>query len=93
MKYKIVIEEEAINDLVNIKTYISKDSTKRANDFISELKSIIKTLDTMPNRCRKSLYTKSDNTHDIIYKGYTIVYKIIKNNVYILTIFKRRNFK
>jgi len=92
MKYKIIIEQEAINDLLNIKSYISKDSVTKANNFISELKSTIKTLDTMPQRCRRSLYTKSDNTYDIIHKGYTIVYKIIENTVYILTIFKRRNY-
>ena len=92
MKYKIIIEEEAIDDLLNIKSYISKDSVDKSNNFISELKSTIKTLDTMPQRCRRSLYTKSDNTHDIIHKGYTIVYKIIENTVYILTIFKRRNY-
>jgi hypothetical protein len=46
----------------------------------------------MPQRCRISLYTKSENTHDIIYKGYTIVYKIIDDTVHILSVFRQRSY-
>ena len=46
----------------------------------------------MPERCRISLYTNSKNTHDIIYKGYTIVYKIIDDTVYILSVFRQRSY-
>lgn len=53
-------------------------------------KKQIKTLGHMPQRCRISLYTKSENTHDIICKGYTIVYKIIDNTVHILSVFRQR---
>jgi plasmid stabilization system protein ParE len=93
MKYNIIVEPEAIHDLLNIKSYITNQDTKaKANIFIFELKKTIKTLDEMPQRCRISLYTKSSNTHDIIYKGYTIVYKIIDDNVHILTIFRQRSY-
>ena len=91
MIYKIIVEPEALTDLLNIKTYITEqDSKNKANAFISELKQKIKSLETMPQRCRKGLYTKSENTHDLIHKGYTIVYKIIKDKVYILTVFRQR---
>ena len=91
MIYKIIIEPEAFADLLNIKSYITEQDTQsKANQFISELKINIKTLAEMPNRCRKSYYTKDDNTHDLIYKKYTIVFKIIENKVYILTIFRQR---
>jgi len=92
MIYKVIVESDAIDDLVSIKSYIAQDSKTRANNFISELKSKIKSLNTMPQRCRKSLYTDEDNTHDLIHKGYTIVYKIIDTNVYILSIFKQRAY-
>lgn len=90
MIYKIIVEPEALTDLLNIKTYITEqDSKNKANNFISELKQRIKSLETMPERCRKSLYTKNENTHDLIHKGYTIVYKIIEETVYILTVFRQ----
>jgi plasmid stabilization system protein ParE len=92
MIYNIIVEPEAISDLINIKSFISKDSPNRANNFISELKGKIKTLQEMPQRCRKSLYTEDKDTHDLIHKGYTIVYKIINDNVYVLTIFRQKAY-
>jgi plasmid stabilization system protein ParE len=93
MKYNIVIEPEAFEDLLRIKQYILKqDSIVKANIFLSELKTQIKTLDEMPQRCRKSYYTISSNTHDLIYKGYTIVFKIVDKKVHILTIFRQKNY-
>lgn len=91
MTYKIIIESEAFEDLISIKTYITEqDTLSKANKFISELRKTIKTLNEMPHRCRKSYYTDSENTHDLIYKKYTIVFKIIEQQVHILTIFKQR---
>lgn len=93
MIYKIVIEQEAFNDLLNIKIYITEQDSKiKADTFISELKQKIKSLQEMPQRCRKSLYTDSENTHDLIHKEYTIVYKVIDDSIHILTIFRQKNY-
>jgi plasmid stabilization system protein ParE len=76
-----------------LKSYIThSDSVKKANKFISELKQSIKSLDTMPMRCRKSYYTDDENSHDLIYKKYTIVFKIIKDTVYVVSVFKQREY-
>lgn len=73
MIYKIIVEPEAINDLINIKTYITEqDSKTKADNFISQLKQKIKSLEKMPQRCRKSFYTDIESTHGLIYKKYTI---------------------
>jgi plasmid stabilization system protein ParE len=93
MIYQIIVEPEALQDLLNIKTYITEqDTINKANQFISELKNNIKTLNEMPQRCRKSLYTDDENTHDFIYKKYTTVFKIIENRVHILTIFRQNSY-
>ncbi len=93
MTYKIIIQPEAIDDLYTIKSYITRsDSIKKANNFISELKQSIKSLDTMPMRCRKSYYTDDENSHDLIYKKYTIVFKIIKDTVYVVSVFRQREY-
>ena len=93
MIYNIVVEPEAFHDLLSIKKYITRqDTSKKANQFISELKKIIKTLNEMPERCRKSHYLDIQNTHDLIYKKYTIVFQIRKNKVHILSIFRQKSY-
>lgn len=93
MQYEIIIEPEAFEDLLSIKAYITKqDSQTKANQFLLELKTQIKTLNEMPQRCRKSYYTHNEDTHDLIHKGYTIVYKIVGLRVHVLTIFRQKNY-
>ncbi len=93
MIYKVIIEPEAFQDLLNIKSYITKEDTlNKANQFISQLKKSIKSLDEMPQRCRKSYYTDTQDTHDLIYKKYTIVFQIIEDRVHILTIFRQKSY-
>ena len=93
MTYKVIIEPEAFQDLLNIKSYITEEDTlNKANQFISQLKKSIKTLDEMPQRCRKSHYTDTQDTHDLIYKKYTTVFQIIEDRVHVLTIFRQRSY-
>ena len=93
MTYSIIVEPEAVQDLLNIKKYITiQDTLSKANQFISELKANIKTLDQMPERCRKSYYSDEINTHDLIYKKYTIVFQIRENKVHILSLFKQKKY-
>lgn len=92
MTYKIIIEPEAFQDLLNIKSYITtQDSAVKADRFILELKEKIKSLNEMPYRCRKSYYTDDEETHDLIYKKYTIVFKILDDEVHILAIFRQKD--
>lgn len=93
MIYNIVVENEALKDLENIYSYISEqDSINKAKKFILELQKQINSLNEMPYRCRKSHYIDDENTRDLIYKKYTIVFKIINNNIHILTLFRQRAF-
>ena len=91
MIYNIIVEPEAISDLQNIYKYISEqDSINKAKGFIQELQRSINSLDEMPYRCRKSYYVDDEDTRDLIYKKYTIVFKVIENNIHILTLFRQR---
>ncbi len=56
--------------------FISKDSKPRALNFKSEIDNEINNLDNMPYKFRKSIYFEDENIRDLIYKGYTIPYKI-----------------
>lgn len=93
MNYNIIVESEALEDLQNIYSYISEqDSRNKARKFIFELQKKINSLSQMPYRCRKSYYIDDEDTRDLIYKKYTIVFKIIEQNVHILTLFRQRTF-
>ncbi len=46
----------------------------------------------MPFRCRNTLYSDDKDTKDLIYKGYTIVFKAIDHQVHILSIFRQRAY-
>lgn len=93
MIYKVIIEPEALQDLFLIKKYIAdEDSLSKATKFIAKLKKSIKTLNEMPQRCRKSYYTDASNSHDLIYKKYTTVFQIIEDRVHVLTIFRQREY-
>lgn len=93
MTYGIIVEPEALSDLRNIYNYISaQDSANKAKKFILELQKNINSLKKMPHRCRKSYYADEENTRDFIYKKYTVVFKIIDNNIHVLTLFRQREF-
>ena len=69
-----------------------ESSKSRAESFLLELKSSISSLDQMPTRCRNSYYTTSKNCKDLIFKGYSIVFKISNTQVHILSIFRQRSY-
>lgn len=93
MIYRVIVEPEALQDLISIYNFISKnDSQNKATNFIRELEYSIGSLSEMPLRCRKSYYTDNELTRDMIYKGYTIVFNIRESNVHILTVFRQKSF-
>ena len=67
-KYTLVLK-----DLIK---FISLDSKSRAVSFKNEIDKQINSLVDMPYKCRKSIYFNDDTKRDLIYKGYTIVYKV-----------------
>jgi hypothetical protein len=66
--------------------FILLDSKARALTFKHELDAHIDNLDNMPFKFRKSIYFNDDNKRDLIFKGYTVVYKIdtIKDTITII---------
>ena len=73
---KIVRSQEYTKALQETMRFISSDSKARALNFKQELDTHIDNLDNMPLKFRKSIYFTDDNTRDLIFKGYTVVYKI-----------------
>jgi len=86
----IVHKKEFSISLDNILDYIAIDSLNRAIIFNRQLQKSINTLPDMPYKYRKSHYHNHNDVRDMIFKGYSIPYKIDKHNdiILILDIFK-----
>ena len=73
---KIVRSSKYTKSLKEQIKFISLDSKNRAFAFKSEIDKHINNLVHMPYKCRKSIYFQDETIRDLIFKGYTIVYKI-----------------
>jgi plasmid stabilization system protein ParE len=85
---QIVYEESFSKSLLNILIFISKDKKSSAIKFKNNLKEKIELLKLSPFMSRKSKYINDENYRDLIFKGYTTIYKIEENQIKILDIFK-----
>lgn len=88
---KIIKSDKFNHKLKTILLYIANDSVANAKIFNSELNLKIKDLINFPKKFRNSKYYNEENTHDLIFKGYTIPYYIDfqNNKIVILTIFNQ----
>ncbi|SFV59352.1 Death on curing protein, Doc toxin [hydrothermal vent metagenome] len=73
---EIIYRPKFINSFNAIWDYIAQDSKNRANQFKRDIKRLIEDIPSMPYKCRKSIYFDDEHIRDLIYKGYTIAYKI-----------------
>jgi len=86
LSMKIIYEPRFVNSFNNIWDYIAQDSKNRANNFKKEIKRLIEDIDRMPYKCRKSIYFDDYTIRDLIYKGYTIVYKVHEDKSLIIVL-------
>lgn len=77
-----------VTQLFSILKYIAKDKKSSAKEFEKELNKKIRNLVEFPYKYRQSIYFENDSYRDLIYKGYTIIYKVEEKRVVILEIFK-----
>jgi plasmid stabilization system protein ParE len=61
--------------------FIANDSPKNALKFKNELLKQIRSLSAHPLKCRKSIYFDDESIRDLVYKGYTIVYRIAGDKI------------
>ena len=85
---KVVFKETFIVRLESQIEYISLDSPTRARKFKSDLLKRIKEIPKNPYRHRKSIYFEDENIRDLIFRGYTIVFRITVENIEIFGIVK-----
>jgi len=94
---KISITEDFKSKLADQAEFIARDKPGAARKFKNELLKRIKEIPKMPKKHRKSIFFENENIRDLIYKGYTIVYRIKEEEriieVFGLTKFEKNPFE
>ena len=94
---KISITEDFKSILADQVEFIARDKPGAARKFKNELLKRIKEIPKMPKKHRKSIFFENENIRDLIYKGYTIVYRIKEEEriieVFGLTKFEKNPFE
>ncbi len=85
---KIEKKPKFIKALGNILKFIAKDKITAAKKFENELSHLIQNLVNSPYKFRSSNYFDEKYYRDLVYQGYTIIYKIETDKILILEIFK-----
>ena len=86
----VIRKREYLDELKKILSFIAQDSKYRARIFKKQLDLRIDNLSYFPYKYRQSFHHQNENVRDLIYKGYTIVYKINQKSesIEVIDIFK-----
>lgn len=84
----ITFEPLFLNQLNDILSFIALDKKSASQNFKRELKKKINLLSLTPFMCRKSNYFDDIAYRDLVYSGYTVIYKVEVEKILILEIFK-----
>jgi plasmid stabilization system protein ParE len=91
---QIVYRQTFEFNLLHIIDFIATDKPIASVNFANELEKLIFNLPNFPYKNRQSIYFNDENIRDMVFKGYTIVYKINiqKNLIEILDIFNQNKY-
>ena len=83
-------KREYLSELKKVLSFIALDSVNRARIFKKQLDAKINNVVHFPYKYRQSIHHQNEHVRDLIYKGYTIIYKVDldKNKIEIVDIFK-----
>ena len=87
---RIVFKDTFLTRLENHLEFINLDSPKRARKFKNDILARIKAIPINPYQYRKSIYFDDNSIRDIIYKGYTIVFRISSEQIEIFGFVKQQ---
>lgn len=76
----------ALRDLESIVSYISRDSSHYAEIFKKKIFDLVSSLEKFPKIGRKVPEYRDENTRELIFKNYRIIYRIDDDTVEILTV-------
>lgn len=86
--FKVLWTENAMEDLLAIKEYISEHSADRAEAWALELLNSGERLINLPTRGRIVPEFKQENLRELLINNYRLVYRIKKTSIEIITVFE-----
>jgi toxin ParE1/3/4 len=85
---KIRWAHEALDQLIEIEDYISKDSPVRAIQFVNQLIEHAESISDKPRMGRVVPELANPDIRELIFKKYRTVYRLEKNYIEVLTVFE-----
>lgn len=86
---ELLWSHEALDQLVEIEDFISKDSPERAADFVDGIvRHVEDTLPPHPQIGRVVPEILNPEIRELVYRGYRIIYRLTSTGIYILTVFE-----
>ena len=82
------LSKDFLSQLDAVLDFYSKDSIETARAFYSELVERLKNISYMPYRFRKNKTINREDTRDLTFKGYVVVFRIEQDHIKILAIYK-----
>lgn len=82
----IIWTENALNDIDNIASYISKDSEFYAKQFVKKLINTTLKLESFPEIGKIIRELPQSDYREILFKKYRIIYRVDVDKVYIITV-------
>ncbi len=79
---------EALERLIDIEEYISKDNPARATQFVDQRIDHAQLLSAKPHMGRTVPELTTHDIRELIFKKYRIVYRIKANHIEIVTVFE-----
>ena len=78
---KIIYTENFVLRLEKQLKFITKDKPLAAKKFKTDILANIKSISSNPYLFRKSIYFEDNSIRDLIFKGYTIVFRIKEKQI------------
>jgi len=90
MPFGVLLTRDAARDLNELYDYIAlHDSTRKADHVLKEIEKVFSTLCEFPGRgvCPEELLKLGIREyHEVFFKPYRIIYRVMEKNVYVLLI-------
>jgi hypothetical protein len=88
---KIIFKDTFIHRLENQLDFIAQNNPANSRKFKNELFNLIKATPSNPRKHRKSIWYDDEDIRDLIFKGYTIVYRINNDTIEIFGFVKHQH--
>ena len=83
---KITWTSLALERVYEIAKYIAEDSLESSNKWVDQIFNKVKRLEKFPESGRKIKESNRKEVREIIFGNYRVIYRIGRNQIYILTV-------